>query len=103
MRLQAWDREDERGALFQAGAAVIQVLGRSTAAEGPRSWDETYDYLGPKHKLTLAVLVPSAEDAYREAQFRDKNIPGGLRRDTDGALIFETHDPDGVKVIFKEG
>jgi catechol 2,3-dioxygenase-like lactoylglutathione lyase family enzyme len=102
-RLQAWDREDERGALFQAGAAVIQVVGRAAAAEGPRSWDETYDYLGPKHKMTLALLVPSAEAAYQEAQFRDKNIPGGLRRDTDGALIFETHDPDGVKVIFKEG
>jgi len=101
-RLQAWDREDERGALFQAGAAVIQVVGRAANAEG-RSWDETYDYVGPKHKLTLALLVPSADAAYKEALFRDKNIPGGLRRDTDGALIFETHDPDGVKVIFKEG
>ncbi len=102
-RLQSWDREDERGALFQAGGAVIQVVGRAAEAEGPRSWDETYDYEGPDHKLTLAVIVPSAEAAYREAQFRDKNIPGGLRRDTDGVLIFETRDPDGVKVIFKEG
>lgn len=101
-RLQAWDREDERGALYQAGAAVIQVVGRAANAEG-RAWDETYDYVGPKHKLTLALLVPSADTAYKEALFRDKNIPGGLRRDTDGALIFETHDPDGVKVIFKEG
>ena len=78
------------------------MLGRPAAAETPRSWDETYDYQGPKHKLSLALLVPSAEEAYQEAHFRDKNIPGGLRRDVDGGLIFETHDPDGVKVIFKQ-
>ena len=101
-RLQAWDREDERGALFQAGAAVIQVVGRSARGESPRSWDETYDYQGPAHKMTLTLIVPSAEAAYQEAHFRDKNIPGGLRHDTDGALIFETHDPDGVKVVFKQ-
>lgn len=101
-RLQSWDREDERGALFQAGAAVIQVVGRSAKGESPRSWDETYDYHGPAHKMTLTLIVPSAEAAYQEAHFRDKNIPGGLRRDTDGALIFETHDPDGVKIIFKQ-
>jgi len=102
-RLQAWDREDERGALFQAGGAVIQVVGRAATAEGPRSWDETCDYAGPQHKLTLILLVPSADAAYKEALFRDKNIPGGLRQDTDGGLLFETHDPDGVKVVFKEG
>ena len=78
-------------------------MGRASTAEGPRSWDETYDYAGPKHKLTLTLLVPSADAAYKEALFRDKNIPGGLRKDTDGALVFETHDPDGVKVLFKEG
>lgn len=101
-RLQAWDREDERGALFQAGSALVQVVGRSPKGESPRSWDETYDYHGPAHKMTLTLIVPSAEAAYQEAHFRDKNIPGGLRHDTDGVLIFETHDPDGVKVIFKQ-
>jgi catechol 2,3-dioxygenase-like lactoylglutathione lyase family enzyme len=101
-RLQSWDREDERGALFQAGAAVIQVVGRPASAETPRSYDESYDYQGPHHKMTVALVVPSAEAAYQEAHFRDKNIPGGLRRDTDGGLIFETHDPDGVKIVFKQ-
>jgi catechol 2,3-dioxygenase-like lactoylglutathione lyase family enzyme len=101
-RLQSWDREDERGALFQAGAAVVQVVGRPASAETPRSYDETYDYQGPHHKMTIALLVPSAETAYQEAHFRDKNIPGGLRRDTDGGLIFETHDPDGIKIVFKQ-
>ena len=101
-RLQSWDREDERGALFQAGAAVIQVIGRPASAESPRSYDETYDYQGPHHKMTLALLVPSAEAAYQEALFRDKNVPGGLRKDSDGGLVFETHDPDGVKIIFKQ-
>jgi catechol 2,3-dioxygenase-like lactoylglutathione lyase family enzyme len=101
-RLQSWDREDERGALFQAGAAVIQVVGRPASAETPRSYDESYDYQGPHHKMTIALLVPSADTAYKEALFRDKNIPGGLRKDTDGGLIFETHDPDGVKILFKQ-
>ena len=101
-RLQSWDREDERGALYQAGGAVVQVVGRPAASETPRSYDESYDYQGPHHKMTIALLVPSAETAYQEAQFRDKNIPGGLRRDTDGGLIFETHDPDGVKIVFKQ-
>lgn len=101
-RLQSWDREDERGALFQAGAGVLQVVGRPASAETPRSYDESYDYQGPHHKMTIALVVPSAEAAYQEAHFRDKNIPGGLRRDTDGGLIFETHDPDGVKIVFKQ-
>lgn len=102
LRLQSWDREDGRGALFLAGEAVIEVLGRPAAAEASRSFDETYDYLGPHHKLTLALIVPSADTAYQEALFRDKSIPGDLRKDTDGGLLFETHDPDGVKVVFKQ-
>ena len=101
-RLQNWDREDSRGALYQAGSAVVEVLGRPAGTEGPFAFDETYDYQGPKHKMTLILIVPSAEKAYEELLFRDKNIPGGLRKDTDGVLIFETHDPDGVKVICRQ-
>lgn len=99
--LRRWEREDARGALFQAGAAVVEVLGRP--AGQARGFDEVFDYQGPQHKMALAVVVASAEKAYSELQFRDKNIPGGLRRDADGTLLFETHDPDGVKVIFREG
>jgi hypothetical protein len=55
--------------------------------------------------MSLVMVVPSAEQAYSECLFRDKNIPGGLRKDDEGHLLFETHDPDGVKVLFlqKEG
>lgn len=98
-RLQNWDREDGRGALFQAGSGVIEVLGRP-AAEDDDVADETYEYQGPQHKMSLVMVVPSAEQAYAECRFRDKNIPGGLRKDDEGNVIFETHDPDGVRVIF---
>ena len=64
--------------------------------------DEAFDYQGPKHKLEVVLLVPSAEQAYEELLFREKNIPGGLRSDPDGALVFETHDPDGVKIILRQ-
>ena len=102
-RLQTWDREDGRGALFQAGAAVIEVLGRAAGtAERDRERDESYDYQGPHHKLVLVLLVPSAEKAYQELLSRDRNIPGGLRKDADGSLLFDTHDPDGVRIVFKQ-
>ena len=98
-RLQNWDREDGRGALFQAGSGVIEVLGRPAGADDDQM-DESYEYQGPQHKMSLAVVVPSAEQAYAEILFREKNIPGGLRKDDEGNLLFETHDPDGVRVIF---
>lgn len=100
-RLTSWEREDGRGACFQAGPAVIEILGRSREETGDLR-DELYDYHGPKHKITLTFLVPSAEKAYEELLFRDKNIPGGLRTDVDGTLLFETHDPDGVKIFFRQ-
>jgi catechol 2,3-dioxygenase-like lactoylglutathione lyase family enzyme len=98
-RLQSWDHEEGRGALFQAGAGAVEVMGRPRDGQG---WDEDFDYQGPQHKLVLSWMVPSAERVYEELLFRDKNIPGGLRRGADGALLFETHDPDGVKILLRE-
>lgn len=98
-RLQSWDREDGRGALFQAGPGGVEVIGRPRDSRG---WDEEFDYQGPLHEMVLSWSVPSAERAYEELLFRDKNVPGGLRRTADGALLFETHDPDGVKILLRE-
>lgn len=100
-RIQSWDNETARGALFQAGSAQIEVLGRP-ATEGGSLRDETFEYQGPKQKMTLTFVVPSPEKAYEEGLFRDKNIPGGLRRENDGSLLFETHDPDGVRIVFRQ-
>ena len=99
-RLQIWDREGGRGALFQAGTGAIEVRGRAHGAGTGR--DERFDYQGPEHKLTIELTVASAEKAYEELIFRNKNIPGGLRRDPDGTLAFEKHDPDGVRILFRE-
>lgn len=101
-RVGSWEADGRRGALYQAGTAVVEVIGRGD--EDPLGWDEVFDYVGPDHKLTLTLAVPSAEEAYQTLLFRDKNIPGGLRRDETGrgGLVFETHDPDGVKILFRE-
>ena len=97
-RLQNWDREDGRGALFQAGSGVVEVLGRPAGDDD--GMDESFEYQGPQQKMSLVMVVSSAEQAYSEILFREKNIPGGLRKDDEGNLLFETHDPDGVRVIF---
>jgi catechol 2,3-dioxygenase-like lactoylglutathione lyase family enzyme len=99
-RLQSWDRQNDRGALYQVGTGVLEVRGKPHGAES--GFDEGFDYQGPKHKLALVLNVASAERAYEELIFRDKNIPGGLRADDSGALVFETHDPDGVKIAFRQ-
>lgn len=96
-----WDREDGRGVVFQAGSALIEVLGRPASGD-PRLNDERYDPEGPLTKTVLTFDVASAKQANDEIFFREKNIPGGLRKDDDGKLMFETHDPDGIRVRFKE-
>jgi catechol 2,3-dioxygenase-like lactoylglutathione lyase family enzyme len=100
-RLQTWEREDLRGALFQAGAGVIEVIGRAEDA-APSALDSVFEDQGPTQKIMIVVAVPSAEKAYQELHFRDKNIPGGLHRDGDGSLVFETHDPDGIRILYRE-
>lgn len=102
-RLQSWDREDGRGALFQAGSGIVEVQGRPAGQD--TGFDETFEYKGPQHKMSLVMAVTSAEQAYAECHFRDKGIPGGLRKDEEGNFLFETHDPDGVRIVFlqKEG
>jgi catechol 2,3-dioxygenase-like lactoylglutathione lyase family enzyme len=99
-RIGGWERPDGRGALFETGFGVIEVVGR--AVEAPGEWDEAFDYHGPQQKMTLAFAVPSAEQAYETIFFRDKNLPGGLRAAAGGGLLFETHDPDGVRILFRE-
>jgi catechol 2,3-dioxygenase-like lactoylglutathione lyase family enzyme len=101
-RLRSWEREDARGTVFQAGTAILEVIG-PPASEDPRfDPDERFEAYGPRNKTSLVFEVPSAQQAFEEIQFRERNIPGGLRQDDDGALIFETHDPEGVRVVFKE-
>ena len=98
----SWEEGGRRGALYQAGVGAVEVVGR--ADEDPLARDEDFDYVGPAHKLALTFVVPSAEEAYEILLFRDKNVPGGLREDETGrgGLVFETHDPDGVKILFRE-
>lgn len=100
-QVQTWEGEDLRGAQFQTGSGIVEIIGRPEGSQ-PGGRDELFDYHGPAHKLSLTFLVPSAQETYEELLFRDKNIPGGLRQDPDGAPVFETHDPDGVKISFRQ-
>ncbi len=100
-KIQQWDREDGRSAIYQAGAGLVEIVSLPSTAD-PSDRYEDFDYQGPQHKLTLTLKVPSAEKAYDELIFRDKNIPGGLQEGLAGGLVFETHDPDGVKICFVE-
>lgn len=101
-RLQSWESDDGRGALFQAGPGVVEIQGRSREAGGTAAFDEEFDYQGPQHKMVVSLVVPSAEKAYEQLLFRNKNIPGGLTKTSDGAAVFVTHDPDGVKILLRE-
>lgn len=99
-RLESAHTDRGRSAVFRAGTGVVEVLGRPEGAEG--NVRDVYSLEGPDHKMTLTLTVPSAEQAYEEMIFREKNIPGGLETGPDGRTAFVTHDPDGVKVVLTE-
>ena len=56
----------------------------------------------PSARRRRYFVVPSAEKIYEELIFRNRNIPGGLHKDAGGAMVFETHDPDGVRILFRQ-
>lgn len=102
--LATFERDGLHGTLYQAGPGAIEVLGRAPGAPR-RPDDEEFEYRGPEQKMILTLAVPSPEKAYDELIFRDRNVPGGLRqegREGAGATVFETHDPDGVKVVLRK-
>ncbi|HEY0514501.1 MAG TPA: VOC family protein [Thermoanaerobaculia bacterium] len=100
-RVQSWEREDQRGAVFQAGTALLEVLG-PPASEDPRVNDERFNPQGPHIRAAFVFDVPSAQQAFDEIFFREKNIPGGLQKDDQGRLVFVTHDPDNFRIVFRE-
>lgn len=97
--IRTWENSSGRGAHYHAGYGIIAVLGRPSEATGR---DERFDYQGPDQKMTVTLTVPSAEQAYEEVLYRQKNIPGGLEHNGDGRLVFRTHDPDGVTILLRD-
>ncbi len=97
-RQRSSDDASGRIAVYQAGAGQIEILGSAREA----GKDASAKYHLPDAPMTLVLEVSSAEKAYEELIFRDRNIPGGLREDGAGGLIFETRDPDGVKILLVE-
>jgi catechol 2,3-dioxygenase-like lactoylglutathione lyase family enzyme len=100
-QVQSWNRETERGAVFQAGSTLIEILG-APAGEDVRLNDERFKAQGPRIQLSLVLDVPSAQQAFDEIFFREKNIPGGLEKDDQGRLTFVTHDPDNLRIVLRE-
>jgi catechol 2,3-dioxygenase-like lactoylglutathione lyase family enzyme len=95
-----WDRADWVGRLFQAGPGTIEVVGRAPGS--PRRPDDAvFEYRGPDQKLVIHLVVPSPQEAYDELIFRNQNVPGGMREEEGGTTVFETHDPDGVRIVFR--
>lgn len=94
-----WERSGLAGRLYQVGPALIEVVGRAPGSPR-RPDDEVFEYRGPDQKLVLHVAVPSPKEAYDELIFRNKNIPGGMLEDEDGSTVFQTRDPDGVRIVF---
>jgi catechol 2,3-dioxygenase-like lactoylglutathione lyase family enzyme len=100
-QVQSWNRDSERGAIFQAGSALIEVVG-PPVNEDPRANDEKFRAQGPRLQAALVFDVASAKAAFDEIFSREKNIPGGFEKDSQGRMTFSTHDPDNLKVVFRE-
>ncbi|HEY0557228.1 MAG TPA: VOC family protein [Thermoanaerobaculia bacterium] len=100
-QVQSWNRDTERGAVFQAGSALIEVVG-PPVNEDPRANDEKFKAQGPRIQAAIVFDVASAQRAFDEISSREKNIPGGFEKDSQGRMTFATHDPDNIKVIFRE-
>lgn len=87
-------------AQYQAGPATIEVIGR--APDTPRRGDDgVFEYRGPDQKLEISLLVDSPQKVYDELIFRNQNIPGGMHELADGSVVFQTSDPDGVRILFR--
>lgn len=95
-----WERDDLVGRRFQAGPGVIEVVGRAPGMPR-RPDDDVFEYRGPDQKLVIHLVVPSPQKAYDELIFRNKNVPGGMHEEEGGATVFETKDPDGVRIVFR--
>lgn len=95
-RLTSRDSAEGRSAVFQTGGVRVEVTGIA------RGKDQRVGYHSPNAPMVLTLVVASAEEIYNELILRDRNIPGGLRKDSAGNTVYETHDPDGVKLLFVE-
>src|SRR4029077_5460929 len=97
----SWSRDTERGAVFQAGSALVEVVG-PPVNEDPRANEQKYKAQGPRIQAALVFDVASARQAFDEISSRERNIPGGFETDSQGRMTFATHDPDTTRVISRE-
>ena len=96
--LGSWEQDGRQGTTFQAGPGRVEVVGRVEGA-ARRPDDDVFEYRGPHHEMVLTLTVPSAQKAYDDLIFRNKNVPGGMHELEDGSSVFETHDPDGIRIV----
>jgi predicted enzyme related to lactoylglutathione lyase len=101
-QIQSWNRETERGAVFQAGSALIEILG-PPAGEDVRLNDERFNSQGPRLQVMIVLEVASAEQARQDIFSRDKSVAGPMTKDDQGRLCFVTSDPDHLRIVFREG
>lgn len=99
-KLGSRERDGLEATTFQAGPGTIEVLGRAEGAPR-RADDELFEYRGPQHEMVLTLVVPSPQKAYDDLIFRNKNVPGGMHELEDGSTVFETQDPDGIKIVLR--